>query len=45
MPNRILRDWTDSYRFDGLSCEAGCLLFELPTVTHIAAFDFEEEQE
>jgi hypothetical protein len=29
MPNRILRDWSDSYRFDGLSCEAECLFVRL----------------
>jgi hypothetical protein len=29
MPNRILRDWSDSYRFDGLSCEAECLFIRL----------------
>lgn len=29
MPNRVLRDWTDSYRFDGLSAEAECLFVRL----------------
>jgi len=29
MPNRILRDWSDSYRFDGLSPEAECLFVRL----------------
>jgi hypothetical protein len=29
MPNRILRDYTDSYRFDGLSSEAECLFIRL----------------
>jgi hypothetical protein len=29
MPNRILRDWSDSYRFDGLSSEAECLFIRL----------------
>jgi hypothetical protein len=29
MPNRILRDWSDSYRFDGISSDAECLFIRL----------------
>jgi hypothetical protein len=29
MPNRILRDWTDSYRFDGISSDAEVLFIRL----------------